>query len=120
MNWYMTALQKYAVFEGRAGLAEYWMFVLFNFLIALAMVLLDALIVPGDIQLLTGLYGLFMIIPSLAVAVRRLHDTNRSGWWMLITLVPIVGSLILLFFLISKGDEMTNDFGPSRDSIGAM
>jgi uncharacterized membrane protein YhaH (DUF805 family) len=110
MEWYLKVLQDYAVFDGRAQRMEYWMFVLFNMLI---------IIVIGTIEQVIGtggsvgfLYGLAVLIPGVAVSVRRLHDTDRSGWWLLLSLVPLIGTLVLLIFYCIDGDYGDNDYGP--------
>lgn len=111
MNWYIKVLKNYAVFSGRAQRTEYWMFVLFNFIITLALAFLDSAINnPG---VLTGLYSLAVLIPSLAVLFRRLHDTGRSGWWVLIFLVPVIGAIVILVFLVLASEEGENDYGPN-------
>lgn len=115
MNWYFEVLNKYAVFNGRARRKEYWFFVLFNVLISLLLSIADGL--TGTLNPLTGvgvLGGVYMIaimIPSIAVAVRRLHDTGRSGWWLLISLIPVVGGLVLLYFLVLDSDPESNEYG---------
>jgi uncharacterized membrane protein YhaH (DUF805 family) len=96
-----TCFRKYAVFEGRAGLAEYWWFFLF---LVLCMFVVW-------IPFLGWLLLLALIIPSISVTVRRLHDTDRSGWWYLITFVPLVGFIVLVIFLVQKGTEGKNRFG---------
>lgn len=98
-HWYLDPLKKYAVFEGRATRQEYWMFVLSNFIVSIFVG-----IVAGIIQFepLSSLYTLVLIIPSVAIMIRRLHDTNRSGWWALLILVPIIGWIALLVFLIES------------------
>jgi uncharacterized membrane protein YhaH (DUF805 family) len=118
MNYYLMVLNKYAEFNGRAGRAEYWYFVLFNFLIIIGLNILSAMFnkIPGLGMMLgatTALYGLAMIIPGLAVAVRRLHDTNRSGWWMLICLIPLLGAIILIVFMILDSQPGSNQYGPN-------
>lgn len=109
--------QKYATFQGRAARSEYWWFALFSFLVQIAaqivMVMFGAL---GDIGVLLGglillVVGLGLIVPSLAVLVRRLHDIGRSGWWALIAFVPLVGFIVLLVFLVSKGTQGANKYG---------
>lgn len=114
MDWYLTALKKYAVFSGRARRKEYWYFVLFSFLISLAFSFIDGFLglVAQDsgFGLFSGLYSLAVLIPGIAVAVRRLHDTGRSGWWLLITLVPIVGAIVLLVFLASESKPGRNQY----------
>ena len=113
MNWYITALKRYAVFEGRAQRQEYWFFLLFNILISIALSMLDgALVVTGSgIGVLSLIYALAVFLPGLAVTVRRLHDTDRSGWWVLIGLVPVIGSIVLLVFMAIDGTPGPNRFG---------
>lgn len=114
MNWYLTVLKKYAEFSGRARRKEYWMFALMNFLISILISIVGAVIGDTDGLIavsLSGVYALFIFIPSLAVTVRRLHDTNKSGWWILITLVPLIGGLVLLIFMIMDSDPNTNAYG---------
>ncbi|MFJ5224894.1 DUF805 domain-containing protein [Streptomyces sp. NPDC088400] len=117
MHWFTDVLKKYAVFSGRARRKEYWMFVLFNFIIAIVLAIVDA--VAGASGVISGLYTLAMLIPSLAVGVRRLHDTGRSGWWLLIALVPLVGGIILLVFLASEGEQTSNAHGPNPKHVQA-
>lgn len=111
MNWYLEVLKKYAVFQGRARRKEYWMFVLFNLIIALVLRLIEALV--GGPGLLANLYSLAVLIPGLAVAFRRLHDTNRNGWWVLIGLVPLVGVIILIVFMAQDSQPGDNQYGPN-------
>jgi len=104
MEWYIGPLRKYADFKGRATRREYWLFLLGQVLIGLVV----ALVHPT-------LYFLFLagtITPMLAVYVRRLHDTNRSGWWYFITLVPLLGNIVMFVFLVLKGTSGDNDYGP--------
>ena len=117
MNWYLEVLNKYAVFEGRARRKEYWSFVLFNVLISIALGVIDRL--TGNVNLetglglLSGIYGLGVMIPGMAVSVRRLHDTDRSGWWLLITFVPVLGAIVFFYFMVIDGNPERNDYGPS-------
>lgn len=111
MNWYVAVLKNYAGFSGRAGRAEYWMFFLFNFIISIVLSVISVK-VPA-ISILSFLYSLAVLIPGLAVAVRRLHDTDRSGWWLLISLIPIVGTIILIVFLATEGQPYDNRYGPA-------
>ena len=121
MNWYFTVLKKYAVFSGRARRKEYWYFVLFNVLIAIVLAILDYAIVTagaaGGMGVLGGLYMLAVLIPGLAVAIRRLHDTNRSGWWFLIVLVPLIGAIVLLVFLLQDSQPSENQYGPNPKAV---
>lgn len=105
-----TALQNYADFSGRARRQEFWLFfllVLIAFPVAMG---IDSFII--GMPALTALLGLGLIIPNLSVSVRRLHDTDRSGWWILLNLVPF-GGLILLIFFIMEGTPGPNRFGPN-------
>ena len=110
MDWYLGVLNQYAVFDGRARRKEFWMFALFNFVIAAALGLVGRVIGLGGA--LQALYSLGVLIPSLAVSVRRMHDTGRSGWWLLIAFIPFVGWLIALYFLVQPGETAANRYGP--------
>ena len=110
------ALKRYADFQGRASRPEYWLFVLFVLLVALGFSILNAVLSGGGEPklLIMGLYGIFILaifIPSLAVGFRRLHDTNRSAWWILIGLIPLIGSVVLLVFYCLPGTPGANRFG---------
>ena len=109
MNWYLDVLKKYAVFEGRARRKEYWMFALFNFIIIIALAVIDALV--GTLGAFGGLYSLATLVPVLAVSFRRLHDTGKSGWWLLICFVPIVGVIILFIFTVMDSTPGDNQYG---------
>ena len=112
MNWYLTLMtQKYASFSGRARRTEYWMFFLVYFVIALVIGVVEGLLSIGGY--LTGMFALVHLLPSIAVTVRRLHDTNRTGWWAALALVPIVGPLVLLYFAVLPGDLQPNNYGPN-------
>ena len=115
MKWYLAALRNYAVFAGRARRKEYWFFYLFNVLIFFLLILLDGVIGTahheGGIGWLSGLYLLFIFVPTLAVTVRRLHDSNRTGWWLLIFLIPIIGLLVWLFMMVDEGTPGDNRCG---------
>ncbi|MGZ8191253.1 MAG: DUF805 domain-containing protein [Methylococcaceae bacterium] len=117
MNWYLEALNKYAVFDGRARRKEYWFFMLFNFLISMAVGIFDRLMGSFDPHSGAGFFGLIymlgIMIPGLAVSVRRLHDSGRSGWWLLLSLVPVLGGIVLLYFMVLDSDEGINKYGPS-------
>ncbi len=111
MQWYIDALKNYAVFTGRSRRTAYWMFVLFNIIISLALQFIDAAI--GDGGLLNGLYSLAVLVPAIAVTVRRLHDTDRSGWWILIGLIPLIGAIVLIVFAAQDSTPGPNRFGPN-------
>ena len=117
MNWYLDVLKKYAVFEGRARRKEFWMFVLFNFLIALAIGIIEGIVGTGGI--LGMLYFFAIMVPGIAVSVRRLHDTGRSGWFLLINLVPLVGWIIVIVFLVQDSQPSDNKFGPNPKTAAA-
>ena len=111
MEWYIKVLKNYVVFQGRARRKEYWMFVLFNLIFSIIIGVIEAIL---DIsQYLTYIYTLAILLPSLAVAVRRLHDTGRSGWWLLISFIPIIVGIILLVFECLDSDPNTNKYGPN-------
>lgn len=122
MRWYLKVLKQYADFSGRARRTEFWMFVLVSVLISIVLAIVDTMIgtatVYGDGSMVTfspgilgGLYSLAVLIPSIAVTVRRLHDTDRSGWWFLIQLIPLVGAIVLLVFVCLEGTRGPNRFG---------
>lgn len=115
MNWFLTALKKYAMFSGRAQRAEYWYFVLFYILIFIGLSVIDSITgsfsAEAGMGLLGGILTLALLIPSIAVGVRRLHDTGRSGWWLLIVLVPLVGAIILLVFTVQDSAPGENAYG---------
>ena len=108
MNYYLDVLKKYSVFEGRAGRKEFWMFVLFNIVISAVLALVDNVL---GLYFLNALYALLVLIPSLAVSVRRLHDIGRSGWWNLIVLLPLIGFVALIIFWASESQQMENRYG---------
>lgn len=108
MNWYLEVLKKYAVISGRARRQEYWMFFLFNMIIAFVLGFIEGLTkVAGgsETSIFATIYQLAVLIPSIAVGVRRMHDTNRSGWWLLLPIANLV-------FLCSNGDAGDNRYGP--------
>ncbi len=113
MSWYIEVLKKYAVFNGRANRPEYWYFLLFNFLISIVLAIVDGI---TGIALLYVIYSLAVLIPSLAVGIRRLHDTDRCAWWLFIALIPLIGSIILLIFLATEGGYGDNRYGPAPKS----
>src|SRR5574337_2114738 len=104
MNWFLMALKKYATFEGRAQRAEYWYFVLFYLLIFIGLSVIDAATGSFDTDAGVGLFGgvwsVALLVPSIAVSVRRLHDTGRSGWWWWIGFIPLLGLIVMLVFTV--------------------
>jgi uncharacterized membrane protein YhaH (DUF805 family) len=116
MNWYLGVLKdKYTAFEGRAGRREFWRFVLYQSVILVLLSLVDYAIgtfsLDLRIGLLGGFYGMVVMLPSIAMAVRRLHDTGRSGWWLLAGLVPLAGEAVLFLFYLLKGQAGENRYG---------
>ena len=109
MNWYLEVLKKYAVFSGRARRKEYWMFFLFNFIIASVLGVIDGPV--GSIGVIGMLYSLAVFIPGIAVSVRRLHDTNRSGWWLFFSLIPLIGWIVFLLYMVEDGNLGQNQYG---------
>jgi uncharacterized membrane protein YhaH (DUF805 family) len=109
MNWYLEVLKKYAVFNGRARRKEYWMFFLFNIIITLVIGVVEGLVgSPGVVGMV---YTLAVLIPAIAVSIRRLHDTDRSGWWLLIGLIPIIGAIVLIVFMVQDSTSGENQYG---------
>jgi len=116
-----TVLSKYATFQGRAARPEYWWWVLATLILFIALGLLDGVIFAPMMgyeafsedagQPLSFFASLALLLPNLAVAVRRLHDTDRSGWWLLLGFIPLIGTLVLLFFMIQRGTDGANRFG---------
>ena len=112
MNYYIECIKKYAVFEGRARRKEYWMFVLFNVLAQVAIGFVCGLVgLVEEAGAIGSLYGLVLLLPGIAVTVRRLHDTGRSGWWWLIIFIPFVGAIVMLVFLCGDSQPGSNAYG---------
>lgn len=114
MHWYMEVLRKYVVFDGRARRREYWMFVLINLLISCALAALGVMMsdsAGAGFNILSALYALAVFLPSLGVSVRRLHDTGRSGWWLLIVLLPLLGVIVFLVLMVLDSEPSMNAYG---------
>ena len=103
-----TCFRKYAMFGGRALRSEYWFFILFQFLVVVALMIVDAVVGTG---VLSTLASLAFLLPSLAVGARRLHDIDKSGWWLLIGLIPLIGAIVLIVFFCQEGTRGPNQFG---------
>lgn len=117
MNWYLKVLKQYADFNGRARRKEYWMFALFNIIIIMVLGLVfgaigGALETEELMTIPIAIYYLGIIIPSLAVAVRRLHDQDKSGWYYLISFIPLIGGIWLLVLMCTEGTHGPNQYGP--------
>ena len=121
MNWYVKCLRQYTDFTGRARRKEYWMYTLFNVIIVALLAGIDYLLgwfsIEYRIGVLSGIYSLAVLLPGLAVCVRRLHDIGKSGWNYLLGLIPIVGPIILLVYYCTEGDRFENAWGedPKKD-----
>jgi len=122
MDWFLGALKKYAVFEGRARRREYWFYALFVVLISIGLNIVDRILGTYNAEygtgILGGLFSLAVLIPSLAVGARRLHDTGRSGWWLLIGLIPLIGAIVLIVFFVIDSQPGTNQYGPNPKGVG--
>ena len=126
MNYYLKVLQNYTTFSGRARRSEYWYFVLFNMIFAITSMIIDNVLgttfkMGYGVSLPYGyvylLYILVVMIPSLAVAVRRLHDVGKSGWFFLIALIPIIGSIWLLVLLATDSIQGDNKYGSNPKEV---
>jgi uncharacterized membrane protein YhaH (DUF805 family) len=125
MKWYLKVLKDFRNFSGRARRSEYWFFVLFNLIFALVAMAIDNLLgttfkidgIPAPYGIVYLLYALFILIPGLAVAVRRLHDVGKSGWFLLISLIPLIGSIWLLILFFTDSQPGENKWGPNPKSI---
>ncbi|VFN07840.1 MAG: Uncharacterized membrane protein YhaH, DUF805 family [Candidatus Kentron sp. G] len=123
MNWYLDALKKYAVFSGRARRKEFWFFFLFNTIIFSILLFIDISMMdeagfeygisePQTFMRLSGIYALAVFLPILAVWVRRLHDIGRSGWWVLLVLIPL-GKFVLYIMAMFDSQPGENEYGPN-------
>ncbi len=118
MKWYLNVLQnKYAAFNGRSPRIEFWNFVLINTIICIVLALIGQVI--DFLSILSIIYGLAVLVPGVALAFRRIHDTDRSAWWLLVGFIPIVGFLVVLYFYIQPGTPGPNRFGPDPLVSGA-
>lgn len=115
MNYYISVLKQYAEFSGRTGRKEFWMFVLINFVISFVIGVIGYII---KMEMLSILYSLAVMIPSVAVSIRRLHDINKSDWMLLVSLIPLAGWIWLIVLMATKGDEGENQYGSVPAVIG--
>ncbi|MEQ8435002.1 MAG: DUF805 domain-containing protein [Oceanicaulis sp.] len=114
-----SVYSNYVNFQGRARRSEYWWFYLFYVLVVIALSIVSAAVNESLGSLLTGIFVLGTFIPLLAAGVRRLHDTGRSGWWILIALVPLVGVIVLIIFFVGDSEAGPNKYGPNPKGGGA-
>jgi uncharacterized membrane protein YhaH (DUF805 family) len=112
-NWKLVVTERYAKFDGRAGRAEYWWYALANIIVAIILIALAN--VSNIFFVLYFVWAVALIVPSIAVGIRRLHDTNKTGWLMLLPLIPLVGWIILLVFMIIEGDKGPNQYGAAAE-----
>ena len=117
MTWALMPLQKYAVFSGRSRRKEFWMFVLFTFIVEIVLAIIDAIIGTYNtaigIGLLSGLFYLAILVPFIALNTRRLHDIGKSGWFQLLFIIPIVGFILWIIWMVRDSDDGVNKYGPS-------
>ena len=123
MSWYMAVLKKYAVFSGRARRKEYWYFFLVNFIIAIVLSALSRIGAGNNsngmspistaFSCISGLYSLAVLLPGIGVGIRRLHDIGKSGWWLLIALIPLIGDIWLLVLMAQDSQPGDNQYGPN-------
>ena len=121
MAWYLKALMSYAEFGGRARRREFWGFLIVHVFVTLLLVFADAILTPGSnagYGILSGLYWLATLLPSLAVTVRRLHDIGRTGLWILIGFVPVLGALVLIAMALLDSEPGPNRYGPNPKLAG--
>ncbi|MDE5205353.1 DUF805 domain-containing protein [Citrobacter sp. ANG330] len=118
MNWYLSVIKNYTGFSGRARRKEYWMFVLINMIICAVLNVIQS-VIGMETPYISIIYSLGVLLPSIAVAIRRLHDTDRSGWWVLLSLIPIIGTVVIIIFLCQNGTAGANRFGadPKQNEI---
>jgi len=105
-----SGFDHYVNFGGRASRPAYWWWFLFAILVAACASIIDAAI--GSFGVISGIAGLALLLPGLSGAIRRLHDTGHSGWWVLIGLIPVIGFIVLLIFYLREGDAGENQYGP--------
>ena len=105
-----SGFDHYVKFDGRASRPAFWWWFLFTVLVGIAANLLDLAI--GTFGVFNGIVGLALLLPNLSVGIRRLHDTDRTGWWILIALIPLIGLIVLLIFYLQHGDPAENKYGP--------
>ena len=108
INSFKAVVTNYVGFTGRTGRSEFWYFVLAYFIIYVVLAILESLV--GMTGILTGIFGLAMLLPTLAVEFRRLHDTGRTAWWLLIAFIPIVGLIVLIYFFAQPTKEGDNEY----------
>ena len=123
MTWALMPLQKYAEFSGRSRRKEYWMFFLFTFVVAVVLAIVDTALGTYNktigVGLLQGLFYLAVLVPSIAVNTRRLHDTGKSGWFQLLFIIPLVGFILWIIWMVTDSDAGDNKYGPNPKAADA-
>ena len=120
MNYYLAVLKKYADFNGRAQRAEYWYFVLFNFIISIVLGIVDGALgfnIGMNIGFLGLIYSLVVLLPGLAVSIRRLHDIGKSGWMLLVCFIPVIGAIWFLILMVKDSTPGDNQYGPNPKGL---
>ncbi|MEM0515262.1 DUF805 domain-containing protein [Pseudoalteromonas sp. YIC-827] len=115
MEYFMDALKRYADFSGRTRRKGYWMFILFYLIFSIVVTVIDSVLGTAFLGMI---FSLALLIPSLAIGARRLHDTGRSGWWQLLYFLPIIGFIVLLIFFVQDSQDGDNDHGPNPKDAG--
>ncbi len=118
MKWFLKALKQYTDFNGRARRTEYWMYTLFYVIFSYAAVMLDYLL--GTTSVFTGIYSLALLLPTIAVGVRRLHDIDKSGWMMLVGLIPLIGQIWLIILFVKEGTPGSNEYGINPKEVSQV
>lgn len=113
MEYFINAFKQYADFTGRASRQDYWMFIVFYMIFLVLLGVLGAML---GTSLLTTLFSLVILVPSISITARRLHDIGRSGWWQLIGLLPLIGLIVMIIFLVQASDE-DNEYGPGPQGM---
>ena len=111
MVWYIKALKSYTKFDGRARRREFWIFAMINFAIYILLAVGEGMI--NLTYLFSSIFVLVVLLPSIAVSVRRLHDTGKSGWWLLLAGLPVLGAIVLIVFFVEEGHDEPNKYGPN-------
>lgn len=109
MEYFTGAFKKYAEFSGRSTRNDYWMYILFYMIIYVVLAVIDGAI---GFYLLTSIFSIVCLVPTISVGARRLHDTSRSGWWQLIGFIPLIGAIVLIVFFAQDSHE-DNEYGPN-------
>jgi uncharacterized membrane protein YhaH (DUF805 family) len=123
MNTYFAVLKKYGGFSGRARRSEYWVFAIINTLVSYGLLFIDLVILGidyGGIGPLSSVYTLLVFLPLLAVTVRRLHDTGRSGLWLFIIFIPLVGAIVVVIFMATDSQRGPNKYGPYPKDVSTI